>query len=1122
MYVRSCRSRSLASAIATLLAGAATAGPVIDTGAGIVGGPDDRIVLDAAAPARYFVQFKEAPLALYDGSEPQLAAIPRTTRANGRRRLDPHSAPAQQYLSHLAAAQAQHLQAVSNALGRVAKPLRSLRHVMNAAVLELTPAEAAQLRKVEGVSAVRAVGSRVPATDLGPQFIGASWLWTLPDGVSDDLFHASFDGGTPPAHAAKGLGDGIVVGDIDTGYNSLSPSFAAVDDTGYAIQNPLGAGNYLGQCGVPGISLAGCNNKVIGLYDEITDDNTVSVEDTQGHGSHTASTAAGNSRAATLGSFTTHIAGVAPHANLVVYYGCAPAPKNCPDDALTSAVEHAVADGVVDVINYSISGGFDPWGDPTSQAFLAAENAGIFIAAAGGNTSASTPEAIPGTVNHFEPWVLTVAAANHNGGAIGPRLSITGPGTPPAATQDVDLSETLGDTPLAGDLPGTTAIRLSPQFHINDIDGTDGCAAYPANTFQNAIALISRGTCSVVTKVANAYAAGAVVAVIADNRPEGAVTFSMTPVQPIPAYAITQASGAQLRDFLAANNNAGTAAIPHLPTRQSAQPDQLAGFSLLGPALIDVVKPEVQAPGTNILAAVSNDGSANGPGAVALLNGTSMATPHTTGAGALLSALHPDWTPMEIKSALMMTAKEAGLTKPDGTTPSDYFDRGAGRIAVDLASRTGLVMDESATRMQGVNPALGGDAPGTLNLASMQNASCSSGTTNACTFTRTFRSTQNRAVTWTAQYSGDPSLGATMQPASFTVTGPGIKTVDFHVDATALPADGHFHFGEATLTPSDATLPTLHLPLAIGVQPPAMAITPASLDIAIAAGGSTAEATLSVANVGGPTLAVDNTNLVDAAPGYAYVALDQSSLTNYATYSSYFTDYSAGQYAADDFTVTDASTDLGRIRLPGFMTKATALSALTGHLVHFRIYRDAGGKPDGAPEAPQTPPNNAPVWQFDRAIGQAGLDVSGDTITLDLTAAGAPSTHLAPGTYWMVIYPEVAFGTQGGWAAFLVDTGSGAVGKSISPTGGAPNWTAFNGYAGIALHLEQKVACGAPWFTTAPASLNLGGLASAPVTVSVDSSNFGGGNATEVGYLCLHSNDANRPVSVVRVSATQH
>src|SRR5439155_646324 len=75
--------------------------------------------------------------------------------------------------------------------------------------------------------------------------------------------------------------------------------------------------------------------------------------------------------------------------------------------------------------------------------------------------------------------------------------------------------------------------------------------------------------------------------------------------------------------------------------------------------------------------------------------GTSMATPHTTGSGALMMGLHTDWSPQEAKSALMMTALEAGLTKADGSTPSDFFDRGSGRLQDFPASKAGLVLNET-------------------------------------------------------------------------------------------------------------------------------------------------------------------------------------------------------------------------------------------------------------------------------------------------------------------------------------------------------------------------------------------------------------------------------------------
>lgn len=1126
----------LTATIATLLAATGTgadramaAGPVVNTGFGPTGQSSLQVVENpASGTARYFIQFEEAPLALYSGGDPQIASIPHTNGSSGRRKLNVHSAQATQYVSYLSSQQNAHLAAVSSALGRTLKPLRTLRNAVNAIVVEMTPAEAKRAARAAGVLSVQAVRTIVPATDIGPQFIGATNLWQIPFGVSDDIFANNFDGNTPKAQYSKALGDGIVIGDIDTGYNSLSPSFAQTDDTGYTITNPLGAGHYLGQCTWTDISLAGCNNKVIGVYAMVADAaGTASVEDTQGHGSHTASTAAGDSRSATLNGYTAHISGVAPHANLVIYHVCAPAPTYCQEDAIVNAIDQSVADGVVDALNFSISGGFDPWNDITSKAFLSAEAAGIFVAAAAGNTESAAPPAA-GSTNHYEPWVLAVAAGSHTGGAIAPFLSLTGPGMPPANTQNIGLAEAQGDTPLTAPLAASTAIVLSPQFDIANAAGTDGCASYPANTFQNAVALISRGNCNISTKIANAVSAGAIAAIVADNVNEAVPTFGVSTAngnQPVPVFSISNTDGLNVQGFLAANSNAGTM-LTTLPTRQHAQPDQLASFSLLGPAAIDIIKPEVQAPGVDIIAAVNNDGSANGPNRVALMDGTSMATPHTTGAGALLAGMHPDWTPMEIKSALMLTAKEAGLTKPDGVTPSGYFDRGSGRIQVDIANKAGLVLDETAQNMQNANPNGGTVAIQALNLASMQNSGCSTGTSKACSFTRTFRSTVAHAVTWTASFSGDSSMSAFIVPASFSITGTtGMQSVAFNVDASSVASDGTFHFGEITLTPSDTSLPALHLPIAIAIQPPQISVSPASLAFSIPNTTTTQDQTLTIANVGGPTLNVTNTDYTDAAQ-HAYVLLDQSNLSSYGAYSTYFADLHGGSYASDDFVASDPSTNLGRISMQGFVTSGMLLSQLPSTTpLHVRIYKDAGGMPNGQPESTVV----APAWAYDTTLGAAGVDTTNNVITLDLVAAGAPATNLPPGTYWLVVYPDMSYGVNGGWAAIMTATGNGNTGMSISPTG-APSgtvtsaWTAFGAQygVGLAMHIEQQVTCGAAWLSTVPPSLSLGQNQSAPVTVTVDSSNFDGGVASEVGYLCLQSNDPLHPMTTIRVTATQN
>ena len=1134
MNLRFFRPRPLAVAVASAVAAAAfvattfasTAVSDAPTARGLVG-------LSATSVSRYIVRFEEEPLATYNNSKKAvngMAHIPSKTFKNGRTRLDVGSAQAKSYVNYLKQQQNKHLGDIGKALGHTPTKTYAIQHALNAVVLQLSAADAQRIAKVPGVIAVERDRPHTLATDIGPGFIGASSLWWGTTAGQNSLFASGFDG--------NGYrGDGVVIGDIDTGYNSASPSFSATDSSGYTITNPLGTGNFLpdSQCNLPTISLAGCNDKVIGVYDEINltgGGPPFSVEDTQGHGSHTASTAGGNARSGTILGYTAPLSGVAPHANLVIYYACSPDVNvQCSTSATTASVDQAIQDGVVDALNYSISGGETPWADSTSLAFLAAEDAGIFVAAAGGNTSASVPNQVPGTVNHAEPWVTTVAAGNHTGGALDQYLSVTGPGSPPANVQHDTLTSADGDTPATGTI--TKNLVLSPQFHNSDLTGSDGCGGpatdgdkklkkYPHNAFAGSIALISRGTCSFYIKIENAVAAGAVAVVIADNRPEGPFTplaadATTNARQTVPVYSVNQADGGNLQAWLAAHANTSPSVIPFPSTRLTAQADELAGFSLLGPATIDVIKPDVQGPGVAILAAFSNDGTANGPNVVAFDSGTSMATPHTTGSGALLLGLHPDWTPAEAKSALMMTAKESGLTKADGTTPGDYFDRGSGRLQDFPASSAGLVLDETLANFTAANPAASGD-PSTLNLASMQSSSC----VNACTFTRTFRSTQDHDVTWTASVNAGPNPGftsVTVTPPNFAVTAGGSSgPIAINVDSSAFASDGTSHFAEVVLTPDDATLPPLHLTVAIAMPAPTISASPSSLDITTSASGI-----LTVSNIGGPMLNVDQTT-TGSVP---FTWSNQISGDSFGYNATQYTGKLAGDtdfYAADDFTVSGNSpVDLTKIFTPGF-TNANSLASFGATLpVHWRIYSDAAGVPSSDPVTA-----GPAVWGFDSTAAGAGVSVAGPfggDISLDLVAA-SQHTALPAGHYWLVVYPSLPCNDAGGgctegWFWLNSINGSGSAPVAIAPPTAVPAWTAIdpNTGAGFAMHLESAASCTPPsWLGQTGLPTALGGGASTPVTVTATAP-LGGSSVG--GYLCLGSNDANTPVLPVQINASE-
>jgi subtilisin family serine protease len=1134
MKSRSLRPRPLALAVGCLVAcaGLSVVRPVSgyvvidESGHGI--GPSSASI-DHSAQAKYIVRFKEAPLALYDGSLPGLASIPQKSETGGRAKLDVHSAAAQAYVAYVANAQSSHVSAMNTLLGRTIPVEHQMQYAINAIVVTLSGDEAQKLAKLDGVAGVTHDSYQQLATDIGPGFIGAANIWWGASAGVDTLFAGGFDSNQ------MYRGEGVVIADVDTGYNSNSPSFAGTDDSGYAFINPLGANNYLGLCNPSSteqpaptlftVPFAGCNNKVIGAYDFIDTKTPFSAEDYQGHGSHTASTAGGNTRNGTIGAYNARISGVAPHANMVIYYACSAA--GCPTSSTTAAVDQAVQDSVIDALNFSISGGTDPWNDPTSLAFLGAADSGIFIAAAAGNTGTSVPNAIPGTANHLEPWVTTVAAANHTGGDLGYFLTVSGAGAPPP----VGMNTAPGSTQPSHAITAAS-LKVSPNF-----SAANDCAAFPAGTFTGKFAIMQfiNGPCGTNAMAANAKAAGAVDVLLVNQTDD---YINSGAVQTIPVFTTTSVQGHALAAFVNANTSATANVSFPANTRLPVTPDSLASFSLLGPSTFDVIKPDVQAPGIAILAAFNNanaNDSSNhavppsGANVLGFDDGTSMATPHTTGSGALMLGLHPDWTPMEAKSALMMTAKEAGLTKSDHVTPSDFYDRGAGRLQDDIAAKAGLVLNETGLNFLNADPSQGGDVR-TLNLASMQNANCvtptsATASTATCSFTRKFRSTQPTSVTYAATLTG---VAGTVTPSSLAVVAHGTRSVDIAVDASTYASDGTAHFGELVLTPSDTTLPTLHLPIAIALQPPAISVSPAQVAISIAHGSTTKNATLTVTNTGGPTLTVSKTN--DTAGNGSYVVLDQPSQGNLGDYSDFFPDIPEGLYIAEDFQTTAASTNLDKLSFPGFVTGATALSGFAGTPITFQIYTDNAGAPSGNPEtvAPSY------VWSYAATIGSnAGLNLDNNTISLDLVAAGAPPTALPPGRYWVTVFPQIPYGATGAgpWAWFESPVTFGNNAHVINPAGDfgiGTNWIAItdpaNGdsFPGMAIHIEGQVPCGATWLSTSPSSLSLSGLSSAPVTVTADSTKFPGAATSANGFLCLDSNDAKFPVLAVPVSATQN
>lgn len=770
----------------------------------------------------YIVRLADAPVATYEGGVPGFAAT--SARANGKNRLDTKSNAARKYEKYLQDQQKKLLGNAGKAFGRGLATEFEYQHAYNGFAVELTAEEAKALRTMPGVLSVQRERTERLLTDVGPQWIGAPAIWN--NGKSSTQ------------------GEGVVVAILDTGINFDHPSFATTGGDGYTHKNPLGSGNYVpgSYCDVTDADF--CNDKLIGAWTFVNE--AVTPNDSDGHGSHTASTAAGNvlygaELVAPTTSATFDISGVAPHANIIAYDVCI---ETCPGAALLAAVNQVVIDSGelpngIAALNYSISGGGDPYNDAVELGFLAAVQAGIYVAASAGNAGPGAS-----TVAHLGPWVSTTAATTHDRTMVNSLIDIDSSGgsipdlTGKGFTAGYGPAPIINSADLEGAFPGSTLCGLGGEG--------DFIPPWPAGTFNGEIVACTRGTFGRVEKGANVLTAGAGGYVLIDN---GAGLVGDAHV--LPGVHISQADGAALAAWLAVNagNNPMATIEGYFIDIDPANADIMAGFSSRGPqSVFDVLKPDITAPGVDIMAAEADGQGLSFP-EYQFLSGTSMSSPHNAGAGALMAALYPHWTPQEIKSALMLTATTAFTVKEDGITPTDPFDLGAGRIVLEDARNPGLVMRESFGNFLAANPALGGD-PSTLNLASLMNMNC----VGSCSWTRTVSSVEHNTALWnvTASVPGvDVAVGVSPQANSGDYNLRLAKGRDGTVTVTAdtaLTPEG-WHFGTVELDRNLGKGPDLHMPIAVysskATNPAAFTKT---VDASTAAPGDTLTYELTVTN----------------------------------------------------------------------------------------------------------------------------------------------------------------------------------------------------------------------------------------------------------------------------------
>nr|CAB3451260.1 unnamed protein product [Digitaria exilis] len=417
---------------------------------------------------------------------------------------------------------------------------------------------------------------------------------------------------------------------------------------------------------------------------------SMSPLDDVGHGTHTASTAAGS--AAGDASFFKYgkgtAAGVAPGARIAVYKACWK--TGCASSDILAAFEAAIEDGV-DVISISVGGNkaqkFHK-DSLTTGAFRAVRN-GIIVSASAGNTGPAES-----TVSNVAPWILTVGASTINRRF--PDTVVLGNG------------ETFTGTSLyAGGAPlSSTEI---PLVHGGDA-GSRFCEVGKLNKSMVAgnIVLCDFGLNRGVEKGEAVKLAGGAGAILAGIKELG--EFAYASPHMFPTTAITFASTEKIKKYMGTDASPVATIVFHgtVVSRTPSSP-RMASFSSRGPntRAPEILKPDVTAPGVNILAAWTGESSPSQLDTdrrrvrYNIISGTSMSCPHVSGVAALLRQARPDWSPAAIKSALMTTAynvDDAGDVIRDMATgeASTPFARGSGHVDPNRALDPGLVYDADA------------------------------------------------------------------------------------------------------------------------------------------------------------------------------------------------------------------------------------------------------------------------------------------------------------------------------------------------------------------------------------------------------------------------------------------
>nr|XP_016452769.1 PREDICTED: subtilisin-like protease SBT2.2 [Nicotiana tabacum]XP_018623135.1 LOW QUALITY PROTEIN: subtilisin-like protease SBT2.2 [Nicotiana tomentosiformis] len=690
---------------------------------------------DSATAAVYIVTLKKAPISHFYG---ELRVKNQHHSTNGRvTRLDIPS-----NISHIDRMNGFYVSQMHDSLLRRAlrgeKYLKvcSYHYLINGFAVFVTPLQAFKLARRREVSNIVLEFSVRTATTHTPEFLG------LPRGAWAQ------EGGYGTA------GEGVVIGFIDTGIDPTHPSFS---DNSPEQTYPVPE-HFSGICEVTQDFPSGsCNRKLVGarhfaasaitrgIFNATKD--YASPFDGDGHGTHTASIAAGNHGIPVIvaGHNFGNASGMAPHSHIAVYKALYKSFGGFAADVV-AAIDQAAQDGV-DIISLSITPNRRPPGlatffNPIDMALLSAVKAGIFVVQAAGNTGPS-----PKSVASFSPWIFTVGASTHdrvysNSIVLGNNITISGVG-------------------LASGTDGMYTL-VSAIHALNDTAAKDMYVSecQDASKFNQTLVQGNLLLCSYSIRFVLGLSTIKQASETAENLSAAGVVFSMDPfvisfqLNPVPMRlpGIIIPSQDDSKILLQYYNSSleedeTTKKIVKFGAVACISGGIKANFSLSAPKVMyysargpdpedssvddaDILKPNLVAPGNSVWAAWSSRGAESiefQGESFAMMSGTSMAAPHIAGLAALIKQKFPTFSPAAIGSALSTTASlrnkyggpilaQRAYANPDSNqSPATPFDMGSGFVNATAALDPGLILDTSYNDYMAFLCGINGSAPVLLN-----------------------------------------------------------------------------------------------------------------------------------------------------------------------------------------------------------------------------------------------------------------------------------------------------------------------------------------------------------------------------------------------------------------------